>query len=648
MANLKHNILLNSENINNISTTQGGQISDETSGDDFVTTQGGNVSETLYGNNGGNDTLRGGNGGDVYLFDYNSDHDVVDEGYRNFGSLGDTVRLGGGITASNISLSRDSFNLVLNLSDSSGIVTDTLTIKNHYVSNAAKIERVELSDGTEIFNADDFATVSWTPPVYTTGTEITGTSVDNYLFGSNSANDIFDADVGGNDRLYGLGGDDVYWLGVGTGHDRILENNGDDYGDAGDVIKIKEGFGTDDVCLYRSNNGYHLIIQLLGAADANGDREVTDSLIVEDHYFTDNAKIESLEFFDGTIWNSDEFAFAPIRGTNGKENLIGQDGINDVIDGIGGDDTLVGYGGDDVYWLRAGTGHDTINEYFSNEGDGGDMVRIDGCFRVDDVRLASIGNDLIVQLLDATGTAVISSLTVENYYTDDSAKIESVQFADGTVWDDSILSKIHGTNADDDLYGADDVVDIFGSNAGGNDNLYGLSGNDVYWLGAGIDDDEIYEYIKNSDGDIRTDGGDDQDAIKIEAGFRTGDVILERSSDGNHLIVQLLEAAIGTNDNRDVADSLTVKNYYTTDAAAKIEQIEFSDGTVWDSNDIDSVISRIRGTNAYETLYGNVNIDDVFDSNIGGNDILRGYSGNDVYWLGAGTGNDTIFEHHSY
>ena len=263
MANLKHNILLNSENINNISTTQGGQISDETSGDDFVTTQGGNVSETLYGNNGGNDTLRGGNGGDVYLFDYNSDHDVVDEGYRNFGSLGDTVRLGGGITASNISLSRDSFNLVLNLSDSSGIVTDTLTIKNHYVSNAAKIERVELSDGTEIFNADDFATVSWTPPVYTTGTEITGTSVDNYLFGSNSANDIFDADVGGNDRLYGLGGDDVYWLGVGTGHDRILENNGDDYGDAGDVIKIKEGFGTDDVCLYRSNNGYHLIIQLL-------------------------------------------------------------------------------------------------------------------------------------------------------------------------------------------------------------------------------------------------------------------------------------------------------------------------------------------------------------------------------------------------
>ena len=43
------------------------------------------------------------------------------------------------------------------------------------------------------------------------------------------------------------------------------------------------------------------------------------------------------------------------------------------------------------------------------------------------------GDDLIVQLLASDGS-VSDSLTVENYYTDDSAKIEQVEFDDGTVW----------------------------------------------------------------------------------------------------------------------------------------------------------------------------------------------------------------------
>ena len=110
--------------------------------------------------------------GDVYLFGGDSDNDVVDEGYRNFGGLGDTVRLKSGITASQVSLSRDSFNLLISLSDASGTVTDTLTVKNYYVSDAAKIERVELWDGTKVWDTRDFTAVSWTAPAYATGTEI--------------------------------------------------------------------------------------------------------------------------------------------------------------------------------------------------------------------------------------------------------------------------------------------------------------------------------------------------------------------------------------------------------------------------------------------------------------------------------------------
>ena len=47
------------------------------------------------------------------------------------------------------------------------------------------------------------------------------------------------------------------------------------------MIKIKSGIGTADIRLVRSSDGDHLHVQLLGAADANGDRAVTDSLTVE-------------------------------------------------------------------------------------------------------------------------------------------------------------------------------------------------------------------------------------------------------------------------------------------------------------------------------------------------------------------------------
>ena len=50
-------------------------------------------------------------------------------------------------------------------------------------------------------------------------------------------------------------------------------------GDADDVIKIKSGIGMANVRLVRgSYYGNHLYVQLLGEADANGDRAVTDSL----------------------------------------------------------------------------------------------------------------------------------------------------------------------------------------------------------------------------------------------------------------------------------------------------------------------------------------------------------------------------------
>ena len=107
------------------------------------------------------------------------------------------------------------------------------------------------------------------------------------MYGS-AGRDVFDSDAGGNDRLRGRGGDDVYWLGRGTGHDTIDEGYENAKGDAGDVIRIKPGIAPSSVRLVRSNDGKHLIVRLLGA---NGG--VTDSLTVENYYTDDAARIEA-------------------------------------------------------------------------------------------------------------------------------------------------------------------------------------------------------------------------------------------------------------------------------------------------------------------------------------------------------------------
>ena len=111
--------------------------------------------------------------------------------------------------------------------------------------------------------------------------------------------------------------------GLGTGDDTIQEHYNNS-GDTGDEIRIKSGIGVSDVRLARrrySDDGEynyyydHLIIELLGEEDANGDRAVTDSLTVENYFTSDvSAQVEKLIFEeDGTEWGASDFIQARIR-----------------------------------------------------------------------------------------------------------------------------------------------------------------------------------------------------------------------------------------------------------------------------------------------------------------------------------------------
>ena len=604
-------------------------LSDAGSGDDELTGTAG--SDVMSGHNGGDDTLRGGGGSDVYWFGSGSGDDTVDEGYRNFGSAGDVVRLRPGVRAKRLSLSRDKYDLIIRYRrPSSGGVYDTLTIKNYYVNDAAKIERVERHDGTLLWDSEDFAGVRWMAPAYAAGGSPIrgGTGVD-YLNGLSGTNDVFDSNAGGNDTLRGRGGDDVYWLGRGTGHDVIDEDYQNADGDAGDVIRVSIKIERSSVRLARSNDGEDLLVQLL---DARG--RVTDSLRVDSHYVKDGAKVERLEFTDETVWDAEEFMRAAMRGGVSGDYLEGLSGTNDVFDGVaGGNDTLRGRGGDDVYWLGRGTGHDVIDEDYQNAaGDSGDVIKIKAGIGVSSVRLArsNDGKHLFVQLLDANGR-VSDSLKVDGYYTSDSSRVERVEFMDGTVWDADTFMRaaIRGGVSGDYLEGLSDADDVFDSSAGGNDTLRGRGGDDVYWLGKGTGHDVVNEGYGNS-------AGDSGDEIRVKAGIASSSARLMRSDDGRHLLVQLLDG------NGRVSDSLKVEGYYTG-AKARVERVRFvMDGTVWDANDFMGVA--IRGGASGDYLEGLSGTDDVFDGDMGGNDTFRGRGGDDVYWLGRGTGHDVVNE----
>ena len=467
-------------------------------------------------------------------------------------------------------------------------------------------------------------------------TTIRGTLGIDSLYGSRGA-DHFDADAGGNDVLYGQGGDDVYWLGRGTGHDVVDEVSGNTgAGDTGDKIRVKEGIAPSSVELLRSNDGADLYVRVLGA---NG---VTDSLTVKGYYTSSKAKVESVMFADGTVWDAMKLDAAPserYRGTAQTDILLGTSGVNHFDGDAGGNDGLAGRGGDDVYWLGRGTDHDFVDEVSGNTGAGdtGDEIRVKAGIAPSSVDLlrSKDGADLFVRLLDANGV-VTDSLRVFWYYTSSKAKVERVVFADGTVWgakelDAAASERYRGSAQDDSLHGTNGM-NHFDSDAGGNDTLYGKSGNDVYWLGRGTGHDVVDEVSGNRG------VGDTGDEIRVKTGIAPFSVDLLRSKDGSDLYVRVLDA------NGFVTDSLRVKGYYTS-SKAKVESVLFADGTVWDATKLDAAppSERIRGTAQDDILLGTSGANH-FDGDVGGSDTLRGRGGNDVYWLGRGTGHDIIDE----
>ncbi|MBJ9420121.1 putative Ig domain-containing protein [Acinetobacter oleivorans] len=189
----------------------------------------------------------------------------------------------------------------------------------------------------------------------------------------------------------------------------------------------------------------------------------------------------------------------------------------------------------------------------------------------------------------------------------------------------------------DTLYGyaGNDVL----TGGSGNDYLDGGSGNDSYVFNLGDGQDTIQSYENNN---LKI------DRIIFNEGIEASSVSVKR--DGNDLVIKYSEQ-----------DQITVRSYFdsTGEAAGRIDQIVFIDGTIWDVATIKAKVliatdgnnilqgynsaDHLEGLAGNDTLYGNAGKDILIGGQ--GNDYLDGGFGNDSYIFGLNFGHDIIYNY---
>ncbi|HEX8449633.1 MAG TPA: calcium-binding protein, partial [Allosphingosinicella sp.] len=514
-----------------ITTSTGDDILSGGDGDDSFVANGGN--DELTGG-AGNDSLQGGDGNDV---------------------------LAGGI-------GNDSLNGGAGADSMTGGVGDDVYVIDSLGDVATELEgqgtdRISTSLATFVLGSafEELAGSS------AAGQALTGNGGDNLVSGW-MGNDIIDGGAGA-DQMFGLGGDDVYYV-----------------DNAGDTVGEEESSGTDEVrtglAAYSLAANVEYLTGTSGAGQAlTGNASANritggagkDSIdggsgadtmiggLGDDVYFVDNSADSVVEAFGG---GSDEIRTAlavysiaalgqveTLAGTgnfgqtltgNAGSNRIAGGGGNDVIDGGGGADTLVGGAGDDTYLV------DNAGDSVIEAPDAGN----------DEIRTALLAYSLAAMpaVERLTGTSALGQTLTGNALSNRITGGDGNDVLDGGAGTDTLIgglgddvyivgefdsvSETAGGGIDeartsDGLYILyDNVEKLTGlSSAGqtligngsaneiaggsGNDMLYGRGGNDMLDGGAGADS----LYGEGGDDSYRVDDSNDKVFESADSGSDT-------------------------------------------------------------------------------------------------------------------------------
>jgi Ca2+-binding RTX toxin-like protein len=559
-----------------------------TAGVDYMT--GSAEAETLYGFAGADnisagggadvliggkdaDTLSGGAGNDTYVWAKGDGNDTISDYDTTTGNL-DKIKLID-LKAADVLLSRDPSHLYVTVLFSG----EKITIQNYFSTAGYKVEQIEFADGAK-----------WNQAALDTAV-YRGTAGADYISGTSMAETF----VGGKgaDSLSGSVGNDIYVWSKGDGNDTISEY--DTVAGNLDTLKLTD-LKAVDVQLSRDQN--HLYATVL----ASGEK-----ITIQNQFNGTAYKIEQIEFADGAKWSQAALDASVYRGTANVDYLAGTSAAETFIGGKGAD-SLNGSTGNDTYVWAKGDGNDTISDYDTATGN------LDS-LKFSDINVADMQLSRDQYNLYATVISSGERITIQNQFSGSAYKIEKIEFADGTKWNQALLdaAAYRGTANTDYIAGTSAAETFIGGK--GADSLNGSTGNDTYVWAKGDGNDTISDY-DTATGNL--------DTLKL-ADLKAVDVQLSR--DPSHLYMTVLSSG----------EKITITNQFSG-AAYKLEQIEFADGTKWNQAALDAAV--YRGTSGADYISG-TSANEIFDGGLG-NDLLIGNRGGDTYLFNKLTGQDRV------
>ena len=607
-------VLTSGDGSDYLSGANGNDLLDGGAGDDWLTGRGGN--DTLVGGAGadqmqggeGNDLYVGGTGNDetrdssttsddVYRYERGDGYDLIDDYGGN-----DRLELGAGISEADVQLFQELGILQVLLPDS-GHQTLGTTLVSGAIDTQRFIETIRFSNGVEW----GVARIKQELLKGTDGADrIYGFDTNDSIHGA-GGNDTIEGMVG-NDTLSGGIGDDLLWdvrgndqllggegndfLDGGEGNDLLIGGVGNDYlvGSFGDdTFRFSYGDGADTIV---AGTGGSNLIEFDASVFSNdfSFQQAARDLVIS---YSDTDKITISDLFDSLTGEMNSSTVKSIQFSDGviwTDAAVEAEVMRQALSSTSGDDTKyltglsdtldVGDGNDTVYGLGGG---DSLS---GGSGDDGLYGGIDS-----DMLLGGAGNDTL----------------------------------EGEDGNDTLL----GGDGDDILRGGYGGVDTFDGGAG-NDTLEDLQGADVVSFGRGSGQD-VVETVTYSTFGIHS-------TVEFKSGVLPPDVVARRVWDGQYQGLAGLELSIlGT------TDKILLKSYFNPGTYSVIQQVRFSDGTVWDAALIQQKVTedlaqRIFGTDASDTLNGGGGGDELYG--LGGSDLLTGNAGNDT--LDGGADADTL------
>jgi Ca2+-binding RTX toxin-like protein len=211
------------------------------------------------------------------------------------------------------------------------------------------------------------------------------------------------------------------------------------------------------------------------------------------------------------------------------------------------------------------------------------------------------GSNDIVLSINGTNDRV----TLANWFSTATAyRVEKVQFADGTVWDTTVLAKAPRSGSI--------------ANNTSSETITGTStADDFYVFGRGDGNDLI-----NDNPEGQGTGTSPNDTLTFRPDVAPSQVTMSRPSGSNDIVLSIN----GTN------DRVTLANWFSTATAYRVEKVQFAGGLTFQPS------SFLFGTTGNDTLTGTA-ASEAIEGNTG-NDTLNGGGGND--YLAGGAGADAM------